>query len=204
MNNKTYLQLFIILLIVITSSIIYQNYFKKVDFYEDQSQISASNEIINIEKNKEDDINKNQSSSIIEQLKYKSSDSLGNDYIIESKSAQTISNNYNLLKLIDVAATILLRDKDPVYIYSDFAEHDKSSFDTKFYGNVKILHTDIFIKSENLDLFYKDSIASLYNIKEAYNNDSELIADKIDFDMLTRDLTINMYDNNETISILKK
>ena len=204
MNNKTYLQLFIILLIVITSSIIYQNYFKKVDFYEDQSQISASNEIINIEKNKEDDINKNQSSSIIEQLKYKSSDSLGNDYIIESKSAQTISNNYNLLKLIDVAATILLRDKDPVYIYSDFAEHDKSSFDTKFYGNVKILHTDIFIKSENLDLFYKDSIASLYNIKEAYNNETELIADKIDFDMLTRDLTINMYDNNETISILKK
>ena len=204
MNNKTYLQLFIILLIVITSSIIYQNYFKKIDYYEDQSKISASNEIINIEKNKEDDIDKNQSSSIIEQLKYKSSDSLGNDYIIESKSAQTISNNYNLLKLIDVAATILLRDKDPVYIYSDFAEHDKSSFDTKFYGNVKILHTDIFIKSENLDLFYKDSIASLYNIEEAYNKEIKLIADKIDFDMLTRDLTINMYDNNKTISILKK
>ena len=204
MNSKTYLQLFIILLIVVTSSLIYQSYFKKVDYYEDQSQSNVSNEIINIEKNKEDDINKNQSSSIIQQLKYKSSDSLGNDYIIESKSAQTISNNYNLLKLIDVAATILLRDKDPVYIYSDFAEHDKKSFDTKFYGNVKILHTDIFIKSENLDLFYKDSIASLYNIEEAYNKDTKLIADKIDFDMLTKDLTINMYDNNETISILKK
>ena len=204
MNNKTYLQLFIILLIVITSSIIYQNYLKKIDYYEDQSKISASNEIINIEKNKDDEKFKNQSSSIIEQLKYISSDSLGNDYIIESKSAQVVSNNYNLLRLIDVTATILLRDKDPVYIYSDFADHDKISFDTKFYGNVKVLHTDIFIKSENLDLFYKDSIASLYNIEEAYNKEIKLIADKIDFDMLTRDLTINMYDNNKTISILKK
>ena len=204
MNNKTYLQLFIIFLIIITSSLIYQNYFKKVDYYEDQNQSSVSNEIINIEKNKDDEKFKNQSSSIIEQLKYVSSDSLGNDYIIESQSAQVISNNYNLLKLIDVTATILLRDKDPVYIYSDFADHDKISFDTKFYGNVKILHTDIFIKSENLDLFYKDSIASLYNIEEAYNKEIKLIADKIDFDMLTRDLTINMYDSNETINILKK
>ncbi len=204
MNNKTYLQLFIIFLIIITSSLIYQNYFKKVDYYEDQNQSSVSNEIINIEKNKDDEKFKNQSSSIIEQLKYISSDSLGNDYIIESKSAQVVSNNYNLLRLIDVTATILLRDKDPVYIYSDFADHDKISFDTKFYGNVKVLHTDIFIKSENLDLFYKDSIASLYNIEEAYNKEIKLIADKIDFDMLTRDLTINMYDNNKTISILKK
>ena len=204
MNNKTYLQLFIIFLIIITSSLIYQNYFKKVDYYEEQNQSSVSNEIINIEKNKDDEKFKNQSSSIIEQLKYISSDSLGNDYIIESKSAQVVSNNYNLLRLIDVTATILLRDKDPVYIYSDFADHDKISFDTKFYGNVKVLHTDIFIKSENLDLFYKDSIASLYNIEEAYNKEIKLIADKIDFDMLTRDLTINMYDNNKTISILKK
>ena len=204
MNNKTYLQLFIIFLIIITSSLIYQNYFKKVDYYEEQNQSSVSNEIINIEKNKDDEKFKNQSSSIIEQLKYISSDSLGNDYIIESKSAQVVSNNYNLLRLIDVTATILLRDKDPVYIYSDFADHDKISFDTKFYGNVKILHTDIFIKSGNLDLFYKDSIVSLYNIEEAYNKEIKLIADKIDFDMLTRDLTINMYDNNKTISILKK
>ena len=204
MNSKTYLQLFIILLIIITSSIIYQNYFKKVDYYEDQSQNSLTNEIINIEKDNEDEKNKNQTSSVIEKLKYKSSDSLGNNYIIESKSAQSISDNYNLMKLVNVTATILLRDKDPVYIYSDFADHDKTSFDTKFYGNVKILHTDIFIKSENLDLFYKDNIASLYNIEEAYNNEIKLIADKIDFDMLTRELTINMYENNKTISIFKK
>ena len=204
MNSKTYLQLFIIFLIIVTSFLIYQNYFKKVDYYEDQSQNSLTNEIINIEKDNEDEKNKNQTSSVIEKLKYKSSDSLGNNYIIESKSAQSISDNYNLMKLVNVTATILLRDKDPVYIYSDFADHDKTSFDTKFYGNVKILHTDIFIKSGNLDLFYKDNIASLYNIEEAYNNEIKLIADKIDFDMLTRDLTINMYENNKTISIFKK
>ena len=204
MNSKTYLQLFIIFLIIVTSFLIYQNYFKKVDYYEDQSQNSLTNEIINIEKDNEDEKNKNQTSSVIEKLKYKSSDSFGNNYIIESKSAQSISDNYNLMKLVNVTATILLRDKDPVYIYSDFADYDKTSFDTKFYGNVKILHTDIFIKSENLDLFYKDSIASLYNIEEAYNKETKLIADKIDFDMLTRDLTINMYDNNKTISIINK
>ena len=70
---------------------------------------------------------------------------------------------------------------------------------------MKILHEDIDVKSDNLDLLYDINLVSLYNIKEAYfNNTPELIADKINFDMLTRDISINMNEEKDKIAIFYK
>ena len=77
-------------------------------------------------------------------------------------------------------------------------------FDTKFYGNVNVLHEDIKIFSENLDLMYNNNFLSLYNIKEIYDNNIQLKADKIDFDILTKNVTINMYETTEKVKIIYK
>ena len=55
--------------------------------------------------------------------------------------------------------------------------------------------------SQNLDLFYDEKYISLYNINQAKNNNLELFADKIDYNLLTKDLSINMYNSNEKIKI---
>ena len=89
-------------------------------------------------------------------------------------------------------------------IKSDYAMHNKNKFDTKFYGNVNITHEDIKILSENLDMMYNNNFVSLYNIKEIYDNDIQLKADKIDFDILTKNVSINMYENTEKVKIIYK
>ena len=129
---------------------------------------------------------------------------MGNEYLINSKSAEVSSNNEELIKLIDVSAKIILKNKSPIYINSDYAIHNKNEFDTKFYENVYIVHDDLKIFSENLDLMYNNNFVSLYNIKEIYNKNIKLKADKIDFDMLTKDVSINMYKNDQKVKIIYK
>ena len=43
---------------------------------------------------------------------------------------------------------------------------------------------------------------SLYNILQANNDKGELKADKIDFDILTKELRINMYSKDGKIELL--
>ena len=142
--------------------------------------------------------------SIIDNLEYKSQDAIGNKYLIKSKKAESSTDNQFTLKLIDVDATIFLVGKPPIIINSNYAIHNKQTFNTEFFGNVKILHEDIDVKSDNLDLLYDINLVSLYNIKEAYFNNTELIADKINFDMLTRDISINMNEEKDKIAIFYK
>ena len=142
--------------------------------------------------------------SIIDNLEYKSQDAIGNRYLIKSKKAESSTDNQFTLKLIDVDATIFLVGKPPIIINSNYAIHNKQTFNTEFFGNVKILHEDIDVKSDNLDLLYDINLVSLYNIKEAYFNNTELIADKINFDMLTRDISINMNEEKDKIAIFYK
>ena len=77
-------------------------------------------------------------------------------------------------------------------------------FDTKFYGNVNVIHEDIKIFSENLDMMYNKNFVSLYNIKEIYDNNIQLKADKINFDILTKNVSINMNENSEKVKIIYK
>ena len=104
----------------------------------------------------------------------------------------------------------------------DFSEHlnftkelafNSGKILSKYFGNVQSIHkkstsidlvTNADIESENLDLLYASNLVSLYNIKKAVYGESSLKVDKINFDILTKDLSMNMYKNNERINILYK
>ena len=110
----------------------------------------------------------------------------------------------NNVKLFKVSAIIYSPNKKPIMIKSDFALHNKLTFNTKFYDNVEILHDTIQVTSENLDLLYKENRVDLYNIKSANYKQSILLADKITFDILTKNVSVNMYKDNQRIKILYK
>ena len=197
MKFQTYIQIGILILIVVIIFLFYFNFFREIKVI-DENNLSG----INLDVSKENKDNNNTDKNIILSLEYKSSDSLGNKYIIKSKSAESVSENLNFLKLVDVEATIYLVDKSPIFIYSNFADHDKSTFNTNFYESVKIQHEDIKIISDNLYLLYDENKVSLYNILQANNKKVELKADKIDFDILTKELRINMYSKDGKIELL--
>ena len=189
---------------VLSTYLVYESFFKNRSFVQEDSEININGENISISKSEEKINSVEKEKNLISNLKYKSFDAMGNEYFINSKSAEMSSKNDELIKLIDVSAKIILKKKSPILIKSDYAIHNKNMFDTKFYGNVNVTHEDIKIFSENLDMMYNNNFVSLYNIKEIYDNNIQLKADKIDFDILTKNVSINMNENTEKVKIIYK
>ena len=189
---------------IFSTYLVYEQFFKNKSFVQIESENNINNENISISQSEEKINSDEKEKNLISNLKYKSFDTMGNEYLINSRSAELSSNNEELIKLIDVSAKIILKKKSLILIKSDYAIHDKNMFDTKFYGNVNVTHEDIKIFSENLDLMYNNNFVSLYNIKEIYDNNIQLKADKIDFDILTKNVSINMNKNTEKVKIIYK
>ena len=202
--RKSYIQIVLVMVCIFSTYLVYESFFKNKSFVQEESEINVKSESILISQSEEKINSDEKEINLISNLKYKSFDTMGNEYLINSKSAEVSSKNDELIKLIDVSAKINLKKKSPILIKSDYAMHNKNMFDTKFYGNVSVTHEDIKILSENLDMMYNNNFVSLYNIKEIYDNSIQLKADKIDFDILTKNVTINMYETTEKVKIIYK
>ena len=201
MKSKSFIQLILFSIIILSSFIVYQYFFKdnkSVKIIDSQpNEIQSQNSQIMQSKIIDTD-------NIIEKLEYKSIDAYGNEYVIKSSKAESQLNDSNNVMLFSVSAIIYSPKKKPIMIKSDFALHNKLTFNTKFYDNVEILHDTIEVTSENLDLLYKENRVDLYNIKSANYKQSILLADKITFDILTKNVSVNMYKDNQRIKILYK
>ncbi len=202
--RKSYIQLVLFIICVLSTYLIYENFFKNKSFVQDESEINLKSQNMSITKSEEKISSDEKEINLISNLKYKSFDAMGNEYLINSKSAELSSKDDELIKLIDVSAKIILKKRSPILIESDYALHNKNVFDTKFFGNVNVTHEDIKIFSENLDLMYNSNFVSLYNIKEIYNNNIQLNADRIEFDILTKNVSINMNKNTDKVNITYK
>ena len=201
--RKSYIQLVLVIVCVLSTYLVYESFFKNRSFVQEEAEININSENISMSQSEKINFDEKEK-NLISNLKYKSFDAMGNEYLINSKSAEMSSKNDELIKLIDVSAKIILKKKSPILIKSDYAIHNKNTFDTKFYGNVNVTHEDIKIFSENLDMMYNNNFVSLYNIKEIYDNNIQLKADKIDFDILTKNVSINMNENTEKVKIIYK
>ena len=201
MKSKSFIQLILFSIIILSSFIVYQYFFKdnkSVKIIDSQpNEIQSQNSQIMQSKIIDTD-------NIIEKLEYKSIDAYGNEYVIKSSKAESQLNDSNNVMLFSVSAIIYSPKKKPIMIKSDFALHNKLTFNTKFYDNVEILHDTIEVTSDNLDLLYKENRVDLYNIKSANYKQSTLLADKITFDILTKNVSVNMYKDNQRIKILYK
>ena len=201
MKSKSFIQLILFSIIILSSFIVYQYFFKdnkSVKIIDSQpNEIQSQNSQIMQSKIIDTD-------NIIEKLEYKSIDAYGNEYVIKSSKAESQVDDTNNVKLFKVSAIIYSPNKKPIMIKSDFALHNKLTFNTKFYDNVEILHDTIEVTSGNLDLLYKENKVDLYNIKSANYKQSILLADKITFDILTKNVSVNMYKDNQRIKILYK
>ena len=154
MKSKSFIQLILFSIIILSSFIVYQYFFKdnkSVKIIDSQpNEIQSQNSQIMQSKIVDTD-------NIIEKLEYKSIDAYGNEYVIKSSKAESQVDDTNNVKLFKVSATIYSPNKKPIMIKSDFALHNKLTFNTKFYDNVEILHDTIQVTSENLDLLYKEN-----------------------------------------------
>mgnify|MGYP001476390886 FL=1 len=196
MNVKTIIQILILILIAAFIFFFINNTFQKEE-----------KNIVNLDLNKEEiikeiDTEKNDS-NIIENLNYISIDAKGNKYILSAEYGKESMEDSNIIILEQVAGTIKLINRSDVEIKSEFAKYNSVTFDTSFYGNVSGFFEESKIYSDNLDLFFKNNKAIMYNNIKYFDKSAKVNADEIIFNLLNGDVNIKMFDKNEKIQIIK-
>lgn len=195
MSLKTYIQIFLFILIISITVLFFLKY-----FYIDES----STEIIHEITIEEESILDENIENVIEDLKFENIDVYGNKFVINAKYGEININNLELLILKEVTGKIYLTNRSPINIYSNFAKYNKLNFDTIFYENVKITYENNIIKSDNLNISLDKSVASIKGNVIINNNYIESYADNIELNLLNRDIIINMFDKEDNIKINRK
>ena len=187
MTRKIYTQLFLILLLLIITLLLFFKYFKK------------TNTEVNLRGNIEQPINTGE--SLIEDLKYLSTDREGNEYKIEAKKGNIDKDNPDIIYLENVVAVILLKNSEYISIKSNFAKYNSKNFDTLFNDAVSVDYGDHLLTGNYLDLSFENNLVSIYDNVQYLSGFSSLSADKAEIDILNKKTKIFMESPGKKVLI---
>ena len=189
MKKKIFIQIMLIFIIFFIIFFIYKTYFYK----NTSSKISSNQKSIV----KETDAN------IIKDISYKSFDVEGRSYNISAKSGSMDSSNSQLIKMNNVIANIKLEDGTLIEVTSDFANYNSITYETKFISNVVSKYLDHKIFSEFLIIDFSKNILEATK-KMTYKNPKTIMkADKLEVNLLTKDIRISNFDEKVASDIDK-
>ena len=195
MYKKIFIQL---LLLIILFTIVFATFFL---YFNKKENLKISNLPIVEEK---DSLIDDKTGTLIKDINYSFSDSSGNYYELLSDVGKVDINNPDKIFMTNVVATIYLVDSSPVKITSKYANYNKINHETSFFENVKVTHLIHKATSENLDISFNDNLASMYN-NIVYNKPgTNLKADRLEIDLITKNSKIFMDNKTEKIKIIDK
>ena len=195
MYKKILIQFLLLITIFI---IVFSTFFL---YFNKKEKLKTSN--LPIIKEKESLID-DETGTLIKDINYSFSDSSGNYYELLSEVGKVDINNSDKIFMTNVVATIYLVDSSPVKITSKYANYNKINHETSFFENVKVTHLIHKATSENLDISFKDHMASMYN-NIVYNKPgTNLKADRLEIDLITKNSKIFMDNKTEKIKIIDK
>ena len=189
MIKKIYIQFFLIIIFFIISLGLFFKYFKKSNL--------SSNLVTSFEKPLTNE-------SLIEDLKYSSTDKDGNKYKIEAKRGNIDKNDPDILYLENVDALISLNNSEFISISSKFAKYNTKNYDTLFNNSVSVDYGEHFLKSEFLDLSFEKNLVSIYDNVRYEGGISYLSADRAEIDILSKKTRIFMENTNKKVQINNK
>ena len=192
MRYKTLFQVFLIFLALLISSIFYFKYFHE-------------NNISKIENVGEKKIDKNDKTigNTVKDILYESIDSEGNNYVINSDFGTFNDKNQEEILMTNVTATIIFKTGNQVNLKSKKAKYNTVNSNTNFFDNVYLKFLNHSINSDNIDVLFTDSKLEAYNNLVYRNSDVNLMADKMELDLLTKNSKIFMLDNSK-VKIIKE
>ena len=170
-------------------------------YFNKKEKLKASS--LPIIKEKESLID-DETGTLIKDINYSYYDTSGNYYELSSEVGKIDINNSDKIFMTNVVATIYLVDSSPVKITSKYANYNKINHETSFFENVKVTHLIHKATSENLDISFNDNLASMYN-NIIYNKPgTNLKADRLEIDLITKNSKIFMDNKTEKIKIIDK
>ena len=191
MNKKTTIQILLIFLIFLFSTLFYLKYFKN------SQKISE-----NIPKEEQQIItSQNDNSTYIDNVNYISSDTRGNRYQITAEQAEIKSEDSDVMLLENVVAYIFIKDSDTIMITSNFGVYNSKNYDTIFSENVIILYPGHKITGEYLDLSFLKNLGTISKDVIYKGEKTSLFADKVEINLTTKDTKIFMDDKNKKVLV---
>ena len=199
MDKKKSLQIFLIFFLILSSIFFYKKFFntstnisKKI---LDEKEIDNDN----LEIDKQD-----KTENLIESLRYVSQDLIGNTYIINAESAKFEKDKIDNIILFEVKAEIIPQNGEAIKIYSDIANYNKTNNDTVFKKDVNIRYGDQIINSEVVKLNFSENLIEIIENVHYMNNNTQIYADKVELNLLSKIMKISMINQDDTIQITGK
>ena len=190
MNIKILIQL-LLFIILVSTAVTYYYFYKNNKTNMNVNKINNNNEI---------PINKN-SSNLIKNISYDSTDNLGNKFTIKSKTGEINIDSPDIVYMTNVEAIINLINSDPIVIKSNYAKYNKINYETNFKEDILLTYQTHIITSQNLDLSFENNLATIYNKIVYDNNDIRLSADILEIDLITKNSRIFMDNKYKKIKI---
>ena len=190
MNKKTGLQVVMVLIIILISLWFYLKYFTKN--FEDAKETLVIEKI---------DENQNTTSTYINDINYVSTDAKGNKYQISAKQAEIKIENSDVMFLKDVVAFIFIKDSDKIKITSSFSKYNTKNYDTIFSENVIVTYLGHKITGEYLDFSFLNNLGTFTTNVMYVGEKTNLFADKIEINLITKDTKIFMIDSKKRVLI---
>ena len=193
MNKKVIIQL---LLLIALFGIIISVFFL---YFNEEKNIKDENTIANKAIQAEID---SETGTLIKDINYSFSDPTGNYYELFSELGEVDISDSDKILMTNVTANIYLKNSTPIKIVSKYANYNKIDHETNFFENVEVTHLIHKANSENLDISFKKNIAVMYN-NVVYNKPgTQLIADRLEIDLISKNTKILMDNKSEKIKII--
>lgn len=184
------------LLLVVLFGIILSVFFLYFNKEKNQKETSfKTSKILNSEID-------NETGTLIKDINYSFSDPSGNNYELFAELGEVDIKNSDKMFMTNVKALIHLKNSPPIKIVSKYANYNKIDHETNFFENVVLTHLVHKATSENLDISFNNNKALMYrNI--IYNKPgTQLTADRLEIDLITKNTKIFMDKKYEKIKII--
>jgi len=185
--------------------------FSAIYFYSNTNIDKSSMSKLIKEENKHDESLKNSSidndnstSNVLRNMVYENFDNRGNRYEIYADTSEFKDLNSKKIFMKGVRAKINLDNMNFITISSEEAIFDNENLTTNFSKNVILDYLNHNIKGESLELLFDKNLITMKDQIIYKNIDTELVADQIIIDLITKDSKIFMNDKNRKIKILNE
>lgn len=187
MNYKILFQLLLLAFIIFLVIYFYKDY-----LYQQDIKLNLSSKPIN-------DLNiKDIQNNVVKDISYKKMYNLtGDEFVIKAAYGEFIEGNNDIIMITDVNAFVNKNDGTTIYIKSDKAIYNTANNDTNFTNNVELIYLDHKINVDFLDIFFSNNLIQAYGNLIYQNLEYKLLADKLELDIITKNIKIFMLDNSK-------
>ena len=190
---KKFIQFFLFLLIIVISIFINQTYLKKDEIKKNVLEIEQNDSLIDDKNN------------LIKNLKYEIKFDNNTQYIITAELSEiTYNEGVEIVKMQKVKAKFIDERKKILSIVSNEAIYNNSTYNTRFKNNINISYMQNSINSKNLDLDFQNNIVSIYNNVIYKGSQSEIKADNVKIDLVSKKTTISMDNSSKKVEVVAK